>query len=223
MRTILSGVVLACLLAGSPALHAQEGPPDLAPDPETEQQPLPEEALPADPPAEAAPAPQAAAPDAPDRLDTLFTDLKRARSEAAAQRIARSIWDEWFKSGSATVDLMMTWSDTALKAKKFDVALDFLDQVIVLRPDYAEGWNRRATVHFMMDNYSKSMVDIDRTLQLEPRHFGALSGLATIMYNTGRKEMALEAYERVLDVYPMMRNAQEQLGKLAEELTGEGI
>ena len=74
-----------------------------------------------------------------------------------------------------------------MEAQKFDVALDFLDQVVTLQPTYAEGWNRRATVHFMMKNYGKSMSDIDHTLQLEPRHFGALSGMAQIMKNTGHK------------------------------------
>lgn len=157
------------------------------------------------------------------RLDKLFGELKRERNEKAAERIAARIWDEWFKSGSASVDLMMQWSNDAVKAKKFDVALDFLDQVIVLQPAYAEGWNRRATVHYMMQNYGKSMADIERTLQLEPRHFGALSGMAEIMKNTGRKELALDAYQRVLDIYPMMRSAQNEVATLSEELAGEGI
>ncbi|TIT42853.1 MAG: hypothetical protein E5W75_26725, partial [Mesorhizobium sp.] len=100
---------------------------------------------------------------------------------------------------------------------------DFLDQVVTLQPSYAEGWNRRATVHFMMKNYGKSMADIDRTLQLEPRHFGALSGLAQIMAETGHKQSALEAWQKVLAIYPMMRSAQNQVATLSEELAGEGI
>jgi tetratricopeptide (TPR) repeat protein len=160
---------------------------------------------------------------AKNRLGELFADLKRERNEKAAERIAGRIWQEWFKSGSATVDLMMQWSSDAVEAKKYDVALDFLDQVIVLSPTYAEGWNRRATVHFMMQNYGKSMADIERTLELEPRHFGALSGMAQIMKNTGRKELALQAYQRVLEIYPMMRSAQSEVATLSEELAGEGI
>jgi tetratricopeptide (TPR) repeat protein len=174
-------------------------------------------------------APQAV-PDAPPvavtkqaRLDQLFSDLKRERNEKAAERIAGSIWSEWFQSGSASIDLMMQWSQKAVEEKKFDVALDFLDQVVTLQPAYAEGWNRRATVHFMMNNFGKSMSDIDRTLQLEPRHFGALSGLAQIMAVTGHKQSALEAWQRVLGIYPMMRSAQDQVGTLSEELAGEGI
>ena len=176
---------------------------------------------------------QPAAPATPDvpaapmtkqaRLDKLFSDLKRERNEKAAERIAGNIWSEWFQSGSASIDLMMLWSQKAMDNQKFDVALDFLDQVVTLQPSYAEGWNRRATVHFMMKNYGKSMSDIDRTLQLEPRHFGALSGLAQIMALTGHKQSALEAWQKVLAIYPMMRSAQDQVATLSEELAGEGI
>lgn len=156
-------------------------------------------------------------------LDDLFHDLKRSGNEAAAARIAERIQREWTSSGSRSIDLLMQWAAVAMQARKFDTALDFLDQVVTLSPDYVEGWNRRATVHFMMDNYALSMSDIDRTLRLEPRHFGALAGMAQILQRSGRKEPALKAYERVLDVYPMMRNAQEQVGTLADELAGEGI
>lgn len=171
-------------------------------------------------------APELPAPEGPkseSRLDTLFSELKKTRNEAAAQRIAGQIWAEWMKSGSATVDLLMQWSNDATKTEKWGVALDFLDQVVTLQPDYAEGWNRRATVHFLMRNYASSMADIERTLRLEPRHFGALSGLGAIMKTTGRKELALDAYERALAVYPMMRSAQKEVGEIADELTGEGI
>ena len=157
------------------------------------------------------------------RLDQLFTELKRERNEKAAERIAQRIWGEWAESGSASIDLMMQWSQKATEDQKYDVALDFLDQVVTLQPTYAEGWNRRATVHFLMKNYGKSMSDIDHTLQLEPRHFGALSGLAQIMALTGHKQSALEAWQKVLAIYPMMRSAQDQVATLSEELAGEGI
>ncbi|MGF7006729.1 tetratricopeptide (TPR) repeat protein [Aminobacter sp. BE322] len=156
-------------------------------------------------------------------LQVLFSDLKRERNEKAAERIASRIWDEWNKSGSSSVDLMMLWSQQAIEAKKYDVALDFLDQIVTLEPSYAEGWNRRATVHFLMQNYRKSMSDIEHTLELEPRHFGALSGMAQIMTATGRDELALKAWQRVLDIYPMLRNAQNEVSRLSEELAGEGI
>lgn len=157
------------------------------------------------------------------QLDTLFAGLKRERNEKAAERIATQIREQWSKSGSSSVDLMMLWAQQAIEAKKYDVALDFLDQVITLEPQFAEGWNQRATVHFMMRNYRKSMSDIEHTLELEPRHFGALAGMAQIMATSGHKEMALRAWQRVLDVYPMLRTAQGEVSRLSEELAGEAI
>ncbi len=171
----------------------------------------------------AATEPEPAPLDKASRLDTLFFDLKRERNEKAAERIAQRIWDEWMKSGSATVDLLLKWSSEATRKQDFAIALDFLDQIVTLEPGYAEGWNRRATVHYMMDSYSKSMADIERTLNLEPRHFGALSGMGAILKATGRKKLALRAYERVLAIYPMMRNAQNEVVTLTEDLAGEGI
>jgi tetratricopeptide (TPR) repeat protein len=157
------------------------------------------------------------------KLDELFTTLKKERDPEEAQRVSQQIWVQWTVSGSASVDLMMLWAKEAMDAKKFDVALDFLDQVVTIAPDYPEGWNRRATLHFMREDYAKSMADIEKTLQLEPRHFGALSGMGMIFKTLENKEMALKAFERLLDVYPMSRNAQQEVTALTDELDGEGI
>ncbi|GAB4359896.1 MAG: hypothetical protein Kow0026_21770 [Oricola sp.] len=155
------------------------------------------------------------------RLDELFAELKKARDRRYASTIAKGIWTEWFRSGSATIDLMMTWANEAFEQEKYNVALDFLDQVVIRAPDFAEGWNRRATVHYAMDNFAKSMSDIEKTLELEPRHFGALAGMATILERTGRKEAALKAWERALEVYPAMQSAQEAVIRLSDELAAE--
>ena len=157
------------------------------------------------------------------RLDQLFADLKRAGDERGAERVSNRIREQWARSGSASIDLLMQWAQKAIDEQKHDVAFDFLDQVVLLAPAYAEGWNRRATLHFAMDDYSKAMADIVRTLQLEPRHFGALSGMAVILRNEGRNQAAIHAYQRLLDVYPMLREAQIELGKLADEVAGQGI
>lgn len=158
-----------------------------------------------------------------DRLDRLFAELKRATNENAAERIAGHIQREWSRSGSPTIDLLMQWAGEAMEADDSAVALDFLDQAIMLAPTYAEAWNRRATLYYGMRNFAKSMRDIERTLRLEPRHFGALVGMATILRQSGREERALDAYTRILEVYPMLRNAQQGLIELTDELTGQGI
>lgn len=157
------------------------------------------------------------------RIEQLFGDLKRAGNEQAAARVSARIVREWLRSGSATVDLLMQWSQKAIDDNKNGVALDLLDQVVTLAPEFAEGWNRRATVHFSMNDYGKTMSDLERVLELEPRHFGALAGLATILSETQRTDAAIRAYERLLDVYPMMRDAQSELGRLADEASGQGI
>ncbi len=157
------------------------------------------------------------------RLDGLFSELSRERNEIAAGRIAESIQREWAKSGSDTVDLLMVHATRAMKNEKPDVALDLLDQVIMLEPGYAEGWNRRATVHFMLKDYAKSMADIARTLELEPRHFGALAGMANILRASGEDELALKAFQQALAVYPMMRAAQKAVAEIADKVAGEAI
>ncbi len=156
-----------------------------------------------------------------DRLDSYFADLKRESDPAAARRIADRIWAAWRDSGSATADQLMEWADDAIEDQRLFTALDLLDQVTVLMPDYAEGWNRRATLHYLMSNHAKSMSDINRVLELEPRHFGALMGMGAILQTAGHDEAALNAYMKVLEVYPAMRNAQEKVGEISDELTGE--
>lgn len=158
-----------------------------------------------------------------DRLDRLFSELKRAGNEAAAARISQRIRSEWSKSGSATIDLLMEWSGKAVDEKRFDAALDFLDEIVTLAPAYAEGWNLRATVHFARDDFARAMADIDRVLRLEPRHFGALAGLAAILKASGHGAAAAGVYERLLELYPMMRAAQTELGKLADDMAGQEI
>jgi len=155
------------------------------------------------------------------RIDDFFTQLKKTRLPGAANRLASNIWSEWFRSGSASIDLLMHWSDEATKRKDFNIALDLLDQVITRQPDYAEGWNRRATLHYAMSNYNKSMADIQKVLALEPRHFGALSGMANILEQSGNKQAALDAWQRVLDVYPAMRPGQNAVIRLYDELSGD--
>lgn len=154
------------------------------------------------------------------RLDKLFNELKHQGNPDTARGIADQIRREWQDSGSASINLLIQWADKAVTEQKNAAALDFLDEAIRLKPDYVEGWNRRATLHFKMGNYRKSMSDINEVLRIEPRHFGALAGMAAIMAQTGRDEMALKAWERFLEVYPTERQAQKELGDLAEKLTG---
>lgn len=158
-----------------------------------------------------------------EKRDRLFAELRKEPSDSKARRIASRIERLWRKSGSATVDLLMLRAAEAMAEQKNAAAFDVLDQALVLDPGYAEAWNRRATLNFTTGAWGKSLADIEQTLAREPRHWGALMGLAMILERTGRKDKALETYLRVLAVYPALKSAQDAAGRLSEELVGPAI
>ena len=158
-----------------------------------------------------------------ERLDELFTELRRTREPSEARLIEGRIWSEWMRSGSRTIDFLMGTAARAAQSGNSALAFDHLDQIIVLVPDYAEAWNRRATLHFMLGNYDASVRDIEETLRREPRHFGALSGLGQIMMRLERPRDARDAFERTLGIYPANRGAQERLVEIEEELSGQPL
>ena len=153
-------------------------------------------------------------------IDTLFDALKRERNPEKAKGVAGQIIAEMNDSGSATVNLLMQWSAESIKEKKNAAALDFLDRVTLLDPTFTEGWNRRATLHYTMGDRRKSMADIAEVLKREPRHFGALAGMAGILMEADEDDLALKAWERYLSVYPADRDAQEAVSKLSEKIAG---
>ena len=157
------------------------------------------------------------------RLPALFERLRGTASDAEAADLRDAIWQIWFAAGDVEVDNLMEMGERAMAGGQLGLALAMFDAVIERRPEFAEGWNRRATVLYLGGAFDRSAVDVERVLALEPRHFGALSGMAQILKNTGNKEGALRAFQRVLDIYPMMRSAQSEVATLSEELAGEGI
>jgi tetratricopeptide (TPR) repeat protein len=160
-------------------------------------------------------------PAKPKTVDDLLADLKRERNPQAARQIANTAMATWSESSSPTINLLMQWSAKAAAEKRNAAALDFIDQAIILKPDFVGAWNQRATLHFTMGNYKKSVSDIEKVLELEPRHFGAIAGLAGILTERGSKDAALKAWERYLEIFPADREAQEVVSKLSEELAGQ--
>jgi tetratricopeptide (TPR) repeat protein len=138
------------------------------------------------------------------RLDDLFAKLKAAPPDGKA--IEREIVGEWFVSGDPATDQLMIAAVFAMERRAFEIALGYLDRVVVENPTYVEGWNKRATVYFYMKDYERSLADIEKTLALEPRHFGALAGLGMIMIDLGDKRKAIAAFERALEVDPVLNN-----------------
>lgn len=163
-------------------------------------------------------APQDAAPlSRTEQLDKLFDQLKAADSDDAAEQAENGIAAIWLKSGSDTVDLLMQWAEDAVRDKNYPLALDYLDRILTLKPDYVEGWNTRSTVYFLRDDYGHALADIERTLALEPRHFGALAGLGTILREIGDDKRALEVYRKVYALNPHMPHVKEAIDDLSAQ------
>ncbi|MCM2503210.1 tetratricopeptide repeat protein [Aureimonas altamirensis] len=156
-----------------------------------------------------------------ERLDALFHDLRREGNRARAERIARQIQSVWNDSGSATVNLLLTWSEQAISDNKLPVAFDLVEQGAELQPDNPEIWNRRAMLNYRSGNFGRAIVDVTQVLTREPRHYPALMGLGAMLEETGRNEQAMEAYQRALDVYPTLKDAQDAMARLADQMAGQ--
>lgn len=157
------------------------------------------------------------------QLDVLFDQLALARSREDAVEIESAIWRHWNRSGSVSVDLLMKRALEAFDADSYDEAEDFLDHVVDLAPGFAEGWNKRATVYFLRRDFGRALDDLEQALILEPRHFGALGGMAVILEDMGDKRGALETYRQILNVNPWLDGAEEAERRLTLEVEGQGI
>jgi tetratricopeptide (TPR) repeat protein len=156
-------------------------------------------------------------------LETLFSALKIAPDESSAKAIEDRIWAIWIASGSDTCNLLMGRVKAATDAKDYDLAIKLLNAVIALKPDYAEAWNRRATVYYLKEDYGRAVADIAEVLKREPRHFGALSGLGMMLQDIGDDKHALEAYRKALDIDPRLDNLADTVKTLSEKVEGRAI
>ena len=157
------------------------------------------------------------------RLDGLFEDLRKAPTEEEAQPVEEKIWRVWLMSGNGSVDAEMLRGLHAMGKKDNEAALDAFTRAVTMQPDFAEGWNKRATVNYLLGRYDQSVIDIQKTLELEPRHFGALSGLGLINLALGRDRQALAAFEAALKIHPHMPGADSHIRELREKFRGKGI
>ena len=119
-------------------------------------------------------------------LDRLFASLRKASGEQAAKATEEKIWELWSRSDSATAEVLLGQAVMAMGAADNAASLEILDRIIVAYPTFAEAWNKRATLHFMIGNYDASLADIEKVLDLEPRHFGALAGRGMIYQRQGK-------------------------------------
>ncbi len=157
------------------------------------------------------------------RLDQLFFQLQDVDEPREARLIEQMIWGVWLESKSPTLELLMGRVVNAMGQQKYGEALELLHSVVAIAPDYAEGWNKRATVYFLMGQYDDSIADVERTLDLEPRHFGALSGLGLIYMRLQKEADALDAFERALIVNPHLGQAKAAVKRLRPAVKGKDI
>ena len=157
-------------------------------------------------------------------LDSLFTDLVRTGSQAEAEQLTSEIWSRWIASdGDADADRLMQSGMALMKRGMLDGAEQVFSQLIQDHPDFAEAWNKRATVRFLLGNDAGSRRDIARVIDLEPRHFGALSGLGMINMRSGDLQAALQAFEAALRVNPHLNQAVDVTRQLREQLRGQPL
>jgi len=155
--------------------------------------------------------------------DEMFQKLHDAPSESEANDAAQDIWAAWMESGSPTVDMIMERAVDAQTVGEFDTARALYDRAVMLEPDYAEAWSRRASLFLNDENFPEALRDLNEALRLEPRHFGAWAGLGIMMETMGAEQEALEAYRQALDIYPFMTQALQAEKRLAKQAEGQGL
>src|SRR5256886_11642733 len=191
LHYIGAAILVAAMLAAMPTVALAQDDPRVVP-PKDSKKKLPE-----------APAklPKVGS-DRTKGLDFLFGALKAAPDEASARHVEARIWALWMQTPSDTAALLMSRAKQAIDAQKVDFAFKLLDSVVKLRPDYVEGWNRRATLYYLKNDYAHSLEDIEQVLVREPRHFGALAGLGMLMQDIGDGKRAPDAFRQAVPLNP---------------------
>jgi tetratricopeptide (TPR) repeat protein len=157
-----------------------------------------------------------------ERLEELFDRLRATADPLEAQIIEVQIWRIWTDSGRDDINTLVEEGSRFMAQGLLKEAIAIFDRVVTNLPEFAEGWNKRATAHYLNGDYTASMIDIERTLALEPRHFGAISGMGLIFMVRGDEANALRAFEEVLKVHPHARGAKAHVEELYKKLKLQG-
>ena len=148
-------------------------------------------------------------------LDRLFASLHKTSDEQAAKGVEEKIWELWSRFDSPTAEVLLGQAVVAMGASDNAASLEILDRIVASYPTYAEAWNKRATLHFMLGNYEASLRDIDKVLDLEPRHFGALAGRGMIYQRQEKWSAALNAFREALSMNPNMTGIKDAIQELS--------
>ena len=162
------------------------------------------------------------------KLDKLFSQLKDTKDLPTAQVIEKEIWDIWSihptddRRGFRLTELLIQGT-RLMNMQELNKAYKMFTQIIAVEPDWAEAWNKRATVLYLMDQYQSSLNDIKITLTLEPRHFGALSGQALNYIELKEYEKAIKSYRDVQKIYPIMDGAKKMIPRLQDLISDQVV
>jgi tetratricopeptide (TPR) repeat protein len=154
-------------------------------------------------------------------LPALFDQLQQSTDGVETRELEARIWTHWLDAPTRSSTLLLTQVELALSEGKLDLALRLCNQLVDGTPEFAEGWNKRATIHYLLGDNDASVADIRETLLREPRHFGAISGLGLIFLRSGNREAALEAFEQVLAISPGSINAKNSVEQLRQQIGRE--
>lgn len=149
-------------------------------------------------------------------LGPLFEKLKAAREETEAVSTANEIWKLWFRYRDPAIEKLLQSAVTAKESGDMDRALELVNQVVRQAPDFAEAWNQRAIIYYNVGYFDASLRDVEETLKLEPRHFGALSGRGMCFLGLRSPDEALSAFEEALYVHPWLTTARTYAQTLRE-------
>jgi tetratricopeptide (TPR) repeat protein len=209
MRTLALSVAVLALLAGPAFAQSQpfgsqtfELPPGFEPE---------------------AGAEEPAAPPAPPTAEELLEDLAVAESAEEAHDLEERLHTLWSRSGSATVDLLLTRSRVALDEDEDAIAEELLAEVTELAPEFAEGWHQHAVISIRRENFEDAMTSLQQTLALNPKHYIAIAELGQILEEFGDEDKALQAYREALAINPYIEGLSERVESLTRSVEGQGI
>ncbi|HZP88965.1 MAG TPA: hypothetical protein VFB54_19295 [Burkholderiales bacterium] len=153
-------------------------------------------------------------------LDPLFDQLAQAQSTEQAAQIEDQIWALWMEHPADSAREMLERARQTMAEGNFTLSGTLLDRIVEDYPDYAEAWNKRATLRFLQGRDGESLRDIEQSLRLEPRHFGAVCGFAQICLRQDREELALFALQRAQALHPNLESVNEAIARLASRRKG---
>lgn len=152
------------------------------------------------------------------QLDLLFDRLQATQDSNEAQIIIQKIWFVWYQHENQEIEYLMEQGEVSMRRSDYEQAIGIYSRVISIDPEFAEGWNRRATIYYLMEEYDLSTQDVEKTLTLEPRHFGALSGQGLIYLKQEKPKLAVKLFKQALKVNPHMLNIRRNLEALEENI-----